>query len=395
MIVSEACVLCQANGGSRLCHLSITLIRQDLNYALTRDVSINISGASDRFTLYRGRDTKVRTGDRARASYPSRLGLVRPKLIPLADETILVVGGDFRGAPTAEIFDPISNRFSETAALAFEHVPTSTATVLSDGNILFVGGRNGDIAELYLTDSQEFVALPSPGASRFGHTATLLPDGRVALIGGVSDVTGDSHDVVEYFDPTTRTFLPGPALPSPRNGHAAALLGGGKVLIAGGTMSTSGSSTTLASAVILDPSTGTYTSLSPSQGAYTQALALTDGRVLMGGSFFAAQAEIFDGQSFSAPIQAAARHVSGTMTLLPDGSVLAVGGWGGGFNPSNTDEAEIFDPRADAFHAVAPVGEARINHGAALLPDGRVLIAGGSAFDDAAYIFTPPACYSG
>jgi hypothetical protein len=65
---------------------------------------------------------------------------------------------------------------------------------------------------------------------------------------------------------------------------------------------------------------------------------------------------------------------SHTLTLLPDGRVLAAGGWDGA---SPLAGAELYDPRANAWQPVSPMGEARVFHTASLLPDGRVLVASG------------------
>ena len=71
-----------------------------------------------------------------------------------------------------------------------------------------------------------------------------------------------------------------------------------------------------------------------------------------------------------------ARQDSHTLTLLPDGRVLVVGGFAGNWqNP--VAEAEQWDPVADSFSAAATLAEARGAHTATLLQDGTVLVAGG------------------
>jgi hypothetical protein len=68
-----------------------------------------------------------------------------------------------------------------------------------------------------------------------------------------------------------------------------------------------------------------------------------------------------------------------TATLLLDGRVLIAGGAGGAPGFVATTSCEIYDPSTNAFTAVGSLGHARVGHAAALLPDGRVLVAGGCA----------------
>ncbi|TMK99390.1 MAG: hypothetical protein E6G40_06685, partial [Actinobacteria bacterium] len=69
-----------------------------------------------------------------------------------------------------------------------------------------------------------------------------------------------------------------------------------------------------------------------------------------------------------------------TATLLPDGRVLVAGGE----NPNNTSlaSAEIYDPVTNSWSSAANMNQARRNHSATLLPNGKVLVAGGlDSFD--------------
>ena len=76
--------------------------------------------------------------------------------------------------------------------------------------------------------------------ARTRHTATLLPDGRVAVVGGAGiRVEGEAMFVeerasVEVWDPASGSFAPGRPLASPRQGHSATRLSNGQLLIVGG-----------------------------------------------------------------------------------------------------------------------------------------------------------------
>jgi hypothetical protein len=93
-----------------------------------------------------------------------------------------------------------------------------------------------------------------------------------------------------------------------------------------------------------------------------------------------------------------------TLTVLPDGTVLASGGatQTDGINPSNAVfSTEIWDPTTDTWTETASYQRPRLYHSSAiLLPDGRVLLAGGGAFAPAnnesnAEIFSPPYLFKG
>src|SRR4029077_4696845 len=119
---------------------------------------------------------------------------------------------------------------------------------------------------------------------------------------------------------------------------------------------------------------------------------LSDGRLLVAGGFFSdadghaalAGAEIYDPLSSSwasPPPLGVARHYH-TAALLPDGRLLVAGGYTIDNNNINVDgttlaSAEIYDPLTNGWAIVPPMSAARHLHTANLLPDGRVLIAGG------------------
>src|SRR5579864_151782 len=68
---------------------------------------------------------------------------------------------------------------------------------------------------------------------RSGHSATLLPDGRVLIAGGMRR-NQDFYKSAEIYDPETGKFQPTGEIHERRVGAIAVLLGSGKVLIAGG-----------------------------------------------------------------------------------------------------------------------------------------------------------------
>jgi WD40 repeat protein len=83
-----------------------------------------------------------------------------------------------------------------------------------------------------------------------GHTATLLPNGKVLVAGGTAASNGRA---AELFDAPSGTWSFTGYLNTPHSGHTATLLPDGKVLVAGGVNDET------ASAELYDSVTGTWT----------------------------------------------------------------------------------------------------------------------------------------
>lgn len=213
---------------------------------------------------------------------------------------------------------------------------------------------------------------------RSGHSATLLPDGKVLIAGGMRR-NQDFYKLAELYDPATGKFQPTGEMNQRRVGHIAVLLGSGKVLVAGGWIGGGGTD----SAELYDPATGRFTVIARMtiQRGRPSATLLADGDVLITGgeerdNESLASAEIFHVKTLSFQPAGSMHHarVSHTATLLNDGRVLIAGGYAGDVSSS----AELYDPKAGAFTETGGLVTARCKHTAGLLPDGAVLIAGGS-----------------
>jgi N-acetylneuraminic acid mutarotase len=220
----------------------------------------------------------------------------------LPDGKVLVAGGFFdipnsilqSGSPlsSAELYDPASGTWRTTGQLVDARYD-QTATLLSDGRVLVAGGRAGPsrygpsiaTAELYDPASGTWTATGSLNTARRFHTATLLPDGKVLVTGGIDSHVGYLASA-ELYDPQIGTWTPTSDLSTVRVSHTATLLPTGKVLVVGGFNS---SGRDVASAELFDPSSGSWAatgSLITARAGHTATL-LNDGTVLVaGGSYY-------------------------------------------------------------------------------------------------------------
>ncbi len=300
----------------------------------------------------------------------------------LPDGRVLVIGGfdpitnTIAGVPTAEIWDPATSSFGPAGRL-FTARDGHTATLLPDGRVLVIGGWGDSVGsvEAWDPETESFSPAGSLAEPRLSATGTLLPDGRILVVGGFGG--GVPKDSAELWDPTSASSESGGLMGDGRAAHTATLLPDGRVLVVGGM---DVDDHRLASAEIWDPATGSFEptgSLAEGRDFHTATL-LPDGRVLIaGGAGGLHPAEVWDPAtgSFSPAGSLAIGHSRHTATLLPDGRVLVVGGdW-----ENAQGSAELWDPATESFSPAASLADRRWGHTATLLPDGRVLVVGGSS----------------
>lgn len=289
---------------------------------------------------------------------------------------IVVQTADASNAPVVTV-DAVAG-FSVTRNLISARANHS-ATLLANGKVLVVGGYNSvnfslKSVELYDPGTGQWTATGDLNYARFNHTATLLTNGKVLVVGGMPVGALNS---AELYDPATGTWTVTDSLSSGREYHTATLLTNGKVLVAGGRRSGY-----LASSEIYDPATGRWSStgnLVRGRQDHTATL-LTSGKVFITGGFnnsaFRDSAELYDpvAGTWTAATAPAYERNFHTATLLPSGKVLIAGGNtpGGIYNT-----AEIYDPSSNTWSTTSNLITGRQKHTATLLASGKVLIAGG------------------
>jgi hypothetical protein len=268
-----------------------------------------------------------------------------------------------------------------TVARAF-----TTATLLENGEVLI--GGNGTV-DIYDPRTGVFTGTGDHGSK----VATRLRDGRVLFI--VWDSARPNR--AEIFDPATRTFTSSGTSATGQIGGYATLLPNGKVLVAGGLIDSL--QRIYATPELYDPATGTFSAtgnFAPTgkPPAYvvggpeiSAVVALADGRVL-----FAAEpvSELYDPVSGTFSLTGSMTttgiycgrlsYNSGrTATLLKSGKVLLTGGHHE--DCGRFADAEIYDPATGIFVPTGKMSKPRDNHSATLLSDGTVLITGGEWMD--------------
>ncbi len=268
----------------------------------------------------------------------------------------------------------------------FDH----TATLLGNGKVLLVGGQYTynccnflASAELYDPVSGTFSATGSMSTVRVGHAATLLNNGKVLIAGGgTTSWPYGPLATAELYDPDTGTFaLTAGSMTTARSIHAAVLLQDGRVLLVGG-QACSLPGCGLASAEIYDPASGTFTPTGGMSGVRQNPTAtlLANGKVLIAGGDnegpYLASAELYDPVSgtFTLTSSMSTPRNQRTTTLLNSGQVLMVGGHNGS---SPIASAEFYDPVSGVFTLTGSMSTPRIQHSATLLDSGEVLITGG------------------
>jgi PKD repeat protein len=241
----------------------------------------------------------------------------------------------------------------------------------------------------------------SMATPRSEHGAARLPDGRVLVTGGFS-TGGFSTTSVEIYDSATGSFAPASPLIVSRAPAGVATLTDGRILVVGGVRRIGPDSELLRSAEIYDPASASWSMTAGNltgteSSAHLITVSLPDGNVLVVGS---SNSQVFNPASgmFSQAIALNTPRTAAAAALLPNGRVLLAGG-----SRSNMSlaTADIWDPATNTWTAATgSMMTPRTSATATPLADGRVLIVGGyndnpgrvgsaELFDPATQTFSP------
>ena len=318
------------------------------------------------------------------------------------------------GTTLAKVWDPATSNFTDTPVNS--QLFCSAHSSLADGRLLVTGGHNGSEvgivdASIFNPTSSVWIEASDMSFARWYPSNTTLSDGRVLVLSG--QVThGVFADTPEIYNPSTNswsnvsvstsdmheedyplTFL----MPNGKLYVVSATLGLSRILDLNAPSWTAGSplNTNLGSVAMYQPGKFLYTGGGdiPGSGQPSNSLA-----------------SVVDMNQPSPPSPAwravspmANARYKHNLVVMPDGKVMAIGGAPivSRTTATGTLPSEIWDPVTETWVTVASIAESRNYHSIALLlPDGRILSAGGGRLETApnrltAQIYSPPYLFTG
>lgn len=341
--------------------------------------------------------------------------MVQGQLFPIPGNKLLLLNQ----SAVTEIYDLQTGQSTPTEITFPYWTHDHSFTQLQDGHILRAGGQRDSYEKdlvVYVLDPSTKMAVNAGTLKvhRIYHSSTLLKDGKVLIVGGITGqfnweprkkvtlpsgeetwVKGEKviiappTDQAELFDPQTQTSQLVGAINVPRVHHTSVLLPDGRVMILGGTLTGRDQQTRPASDTqiieLYTPASKDFKVLGSLQNAYDRPLAtlLSDGKVLLTGgkipnSKKETAAELIDpntGIIKVLPNTKGLRENGAASVVLPSGNVFFFGpdAYGEG-----TSSAEMFDPTTETFESVATIPNQRLNPQLHLTQEGKVLIFFGS-----------------
>ena len=330
------------------------------------------------------------------------LSAVHAHLLPTGK---VLFTSEFQFGDAPRIWDPATDRITSAPGVDYNPFCAGHA-FLPDGKLLVAGGHN-DRSHFGLSYASTFdpvtttwARIPPMNGPRWYPTTAALPTGEALVLAGETTGAGTSNPLPQVWQPATQSWRNLLTAQAAIPYYPRAIVGpDGRVFIAGPARLTS----------YLDThGTGAWMSVAKMNFAsgrtYGSAVLYDEGKILVvgGGDPPTATAEVIDLKAASptwrsvAPMSVARRQLNAT--LLPDGTVLVTGGSSGsGFDNHATPlfKAELWDPATEKWTTLASASVYRGYHSTALLlPNARVLIAGGRG-EVRQQIFSPPYLFRG
>ena len=315
-------------------------------------------------------------------------------------------------ADNPQLWDPVTNTVAAATKAGYNIFCTGFG-LMADGHLFMAGGHVSDnvgldFAATYNSATNSWTRLPSMNAGRWYPSLTNLPNGDVLVLSGMTDTTVGANLLPQVWETSTSSWrdLNDAQLQLPYYPFTFVAPNGG-VFDAGPGQTTRYLNTAGAGAwsVVGNSLFGTRN--------WGTAVMYEPGKVLLAGgsqcvwnecSSVTATAEVIDLTSATPAWRAVSSMAHPrkqlNATILPDGRVLATGGSSGptGFDDSTqpVNAAEVWDPVTENWTTWASASVYRGYHSTALLlPDGRVLQAGGNVGGASAEIFSPPYLFNG
>jgi concanavalin A-like lectin/glucanase superfamily protein/galactose oxidase-like protein/Big-like domain-containing protein/Kelch motif protein len=362
--------------------------------------------------------TPIPTPDPAQVgqwSGPSAWPIVAVHMTLLRTGEVLMVDGEGYGTDV-RLWNPATNAFTSVASS--DNTFCSGHCSLPDGRTLVAGGHDAVFdgitdANIFDPGTRTWSSTPPMAFARWYPTVTALPDGRALVVSGAINCATCIADIPEVYNPGTNTWaqLTQARLTLPLYPQMF-VLPDGRVLAAG-------ASEGMIASQVLDLSTSRWTTVDPVAYDGASAAMYRPGKVVKSGTSAtsdppyipsSANTYVLDmtqpAPTWRQVTPMAFPRAYHNLTLLPDGSVIVTGGGEvtDQFNQSRAVyEAEIWSPVTETWTTMARMQVPRLYHSTGLLlPDGRVLVAGGGRFagtavDDqlSAEIYSPPYLFRG
>ena len=219
----------------------------------------------------------------------------------------------------------------------------------------------------------------SMSTARTMHRSIRLANGTILVEGGRTGFNeATTIASAELYDPVSGTWAMTGPMTTTRDTHTASLLGNGQVLVAGGT-----NGNDLLSAELYNPASGTWSatgSMATKRFGHSASV-LASGKVLIAGGansnvIHQTGAELYDPTTgtFSVTGSLVVGRDSHLATVLASGKVLVVGGMD---DNGYSKTAELYNPSTGTWAATASMATGRVYHSLSVVSGGKILIAGG------------------